>query len=142
VAISLFRSWDLWLLGYPDAALVDTGSALKHAREIGQATTLMYALFHAAITRSFCGDYAGAYAETDELGSLADEKGAPFWKTTGMIIKGCVWALTGKASNGVEMIRSARDQLRSTGATLCAPWYLVVLAKGYVDIGQIEDAWR
>jgi class 3 adenylate cyclase/predicted ATPase len=142
VAISLFRSWDLWLLGYPDAALVDTGRALKDAREIGQATTLMYALFHAAITRIFCGDYGAANAETDELGSLADEKGAPFWKASGILIEGCVWALTGKASNAVEMIRSATDQLRSTGSTLLAPWYLMVLAKRYAELGQIEDAWR
>jgi class 3 adenylate cyclase/predicted ATPase len=141
VAISLFRAWDLWLLGYPDAALVDTGSALKDAHEIGQATTLMYALYHAAITQIFCGDYAAANEELDELGSLADEKGASFWKTNGMLIKGCASAVTGKASNAVEMIRSARDQLPSTGSTLYSPWYLMVLAKGYADLGQIEDAW-
>ena len=39
-----FRSLALWLLGYPDAALADAELALKHAREIGQAGTLMYAL--------------------------------------------------------------------------------------------------
>jgi predicted ATPase len=53
-----------------------------------------------------------------------------------------VWALTGKASNAVEMIGSASDQMRSTGTTLYAPWYLLVLAKGYAELGQIEDAWR
>ena len=33
-----------WLLGYPEAALADAEHALKDAREIGQAATLMYAL--------------------------------------------------------------------------------------------------
>ena len=32
----------LWLLGYPDAALADVDQALRHAREIGHAATLMY----------------------------------------------------------------------------------------------------
>ena len=41
VAILSYRSWALWLLGYPEAALADADHALKDAREIGQAATLM-----------------------------------------------------------------------------------------------------
>ena len=44
VAILCYRSLALWLLGYPEAALADADHALKDAREIGQAATLMYAL--------------------------------------------------------------------------------------------------
>ena len=44
VAILSYRSLALWLLGYPEAALADAEHALKDAREIGQAATLMYAL--------------------------------------------------------------------------------------------------
>ena len=46
VAILSFRSLALWLLGYPEAALADADHAVKDAREIGQAATLMYALCH------------------------------------------------------------------------------------------------
>ena len=42
VAILSFRSLALWFLGYPEAALADADDALKDAREIGQAATLMY----------------------------------------------------------------------------------------------------
>ena len=49
VAILSFRSLAFWLLGYPDAALADADDALKDAREIGQAATLMYALFLAIV---------------------------------------------------------------------------------------------
>ena len=45
-----YRSLALWLLGYPEAALADADQALKDAREIGQAATLMVALFHAPFT--------------------------------------------------------------------------------------------
>ena len=44
VSVLTYRSTALWLLGYPDAALADTEQALKDAREIGHAATLMYAL--------------------------------------------------------------------------------------------------
>ena len=39
-----FRSLALWMLGYPDAALRKLPIALKSAREIGQAATLLFAL--------------------------------------------------------------------------------------------------
>ena len=42
-----YQSWALWMLGYPEAALADIDHALKNAREIGQAATLMFGLFHA-----------------------------------------------------------------------------------------------
>ena len=41
VSILSFRSLALWLLGYPEAALRDADDALKNAREMGQAATLM-----------------------------------------------------------------------------------------------------
>ena len=44
VSILSFRSVALWVLGYPETALVDAERTLKDAREIGQAATLMYAL--------------------------------------------------------------------------------------------------
>ena len=44
VAILSYRSWTQWILGYPDLGFIDADRALKDAREIGQAATLMYAL--------------------------------------------------------------------------------------------------
>jgi hypothetical protein len=51
----------------PEAAGKDTEQALKEAREIGQAATLMYALFHTSFTHICCGNYAAASAEANEL---------------------------------------------------------------------------
>jgi class 3 adenylate cyclase/tetratricopeptide (TPR) repeat protein len=76
VAVLCFRSIALWMLGYPEAAHADAENALKDAREIGHAATLMYALAHAPMTHIFCGNCASANAHVDELVALADEKGA------------------------------------------------------------------
>ena len=43
VTTLLFRSRALWVLGYPQAALAGVERALKDAREIDQAASLMYA---------------------------------------------------------------------------------------------------
>ena len=142
VTILSYRSLALWLLGYPEAALADTEHALKDAREIGQAATLMFALIHSSLTHIYCGNYAAANAQADEVVALADEKGALLWKAFGMTNQGWLLALTGKASNAVQMITSGITAWRSTGATVWMPLYLSFLARAYAELGQFDDAWR
>jgi predicted ATPase len=141
VALS-FRSFALWLLGYPEAALRDTNDALKNAREIGQAATLMYALAHAAIPYTLCGNRAAAAAHAQELVALAEEKGAPFWKAFGMMNQGSVLALASKASDATEMLISGIAAWRTTGATIWLPLFLPHLARAHAELGQFEGAWR
>jgi predicted ATPase/class 3 adenylate cyclase len=142
VAILSYRSRHLWLLGYPEAARRDTEHALKDAREIGQAATLMYALSHVPVTYILCGNNVAANARADEVVALADEKGALLWKAAGMMNQGCVLALTGKASEAVQMMTSGITAFRSTGATLWMPWYLSYLARAYAALDHFDDAWR
>ncbi|MGB8632441.1 MAG: AAA family ATPase, partial [Xanthobacteraceae bacterium] len=73
VAALSYRSWALWMLGYPDAALGDASCAIKEAREIGQAATLMYALIHVCVIHIECGNYSAANEQVIELVSLAEE---------------------------------------------------------------------
>jgi len=136
------RSLALWLLGHPDAAIADSERALKDAREIGQAGTLMYALVLPSFTHAFCGNYATARALSDELVALADEKGAWFWEAQAMSYRGCLLALTGEAADAVHMMPSALSAYHSTGATLFMPWYLSTLARAYAELGEFDDARR
>jgi tetratricopeptide (TPR) repeat protein len=142
VAILCFRSLALWFLGCPEAALKDANDALKHAREIGQAATSMYALTIISFTHFHRGNYTTANAQLDEADALADEKGALFWKSWGMMQRGCVLALTGKPSDAVHMINAGITAWRSTGSTLWLPLYLSYLAGAYTELDQFDDAWR
>jgi class 3 adenylate cyclase/predicted ATPase len=137
-----YRSFASWFLGYPEAALAAADLALKDAREIGQAATLMYTLNFMPLTYIYCGDYAAAKAQADEVVALADEKGSLFWKAFGMMNQGWLFALTGKASDAVQMITSGITAWRSTGATLWAPLRMSHLARAYAELGQFDDAWR
>jgi tetratricopeptide (TPR) repeat protein len=75
VVILTHRAFNLWLLGYPTTALRDADDALKNAREIGQAVSLMFALFFVARFHILCGNYSAATALSQELSALADGKG-------------------------------------------------------------------
>jgi class 3 adenylate cyclase/predicted ATPase len=142
VTVLCHRSYSLFCLGYPVAALSDVQNAVKDAREIGHAATLMHALAYASFVHIQCGNYPTANALVDELVALADEKGALLWKGLGMTHQGWLCARTGKTPNAVRMITSGLNTWRSTGATLWVPLYLSYLARTYADIGNFEDAWR
>ena len=143
VSILSFRSLALWILGYPEGALADANYALKDAREIGHATTLMYALGYATLlTHIYCGDHAAASAQADEVVALADEKSALFWKALGMMNQGWLLALNGKPSKAVPLITAGIAAYRSTGSTVWSPLYLSYLATAHAALGQFDDAWR
>ena len=142
VAILAWRAVPLWSLGYPEAALADAHNALKEAREIGHAATLMYALCFTTTTLFRCGNYAAANLQIDELLPLADEKGAVFWKAHGMCIKGVLSGLSGNTSGAVHMLTSGIATYRSTGSTSSVSLYLSYLARAYADVGQFDHAWR
>ena len=142
VATLMLRSWALWLLGYPEAALRDAEDALKNARETGQVASLMIALYWTAVPLTLCGNYSRATALTHELCALADEKDAPFWRINGSLNQGFLFALGGDASNAVQKITSGITALRPMGFTLGMPWWLSHLAIAHADLKQIDDAWR
>ncbi|MGO9935224.1 MAG: hypothetical protein ACLPV8_25885, partial [Steroidobacteraceae bacterium] len=142
VAIFSFRSFALWMLGYPEAALADLDQAVKDAREIGDAASLMYALAFTWMTHLLLGNFAALGAQADELVAVAEEKSASLWKAFGRTMQGCGLAEVGKASEAVHQITSGIAACRSTGSTMWLPTWLTYLAKAYADLRQFEDAWR
>jgi len=141
-SVLCYRSLSLWALGYPDAALVDASQALKDARDIGQAATLMFTLHLTALTHIFCGNYEVATAQCNEFIALANEKDALFRKAQGMSHKGCVLALTGQASDAIHTITCGITAIQAMEATIWLPFYLPCLARAHAELGQFDHAWR
>jgi predicted ATPase len=158
VSILSYRALALLLLGYPDTALKDADGAVEYARDIGQAATLMYALYKAWLVNLECGNYEAVKAYADELFTLADEKSVLFWKTCGILARGGAFALKGSAAEAVETISSGIAAWRATGSTMwlpsisaercpalphrLLPLYMSHLATAYAGLGQFDDAWR
>jgi len=140
VSILMFRSYAVWLLGYPESALADVDNALKNAREIGHAPTLMIAL--ANMTHILCGNYATANTLLHDVVALADEKGALWWKALGTSLLGYLFALTGEASNAILTINGTIEAWRSMGSTVFVPLRWLYLTTAYAELGQLDDAGR
>jgi predicted ATPase len=127
----------MWFLGYPETALADADRAIKDARVV-----LMVALGCAVWVHSLCGKYQTASSLIDELATLAEEKGAAFWKAGGILLRGWLFSMTGNTADAVEMITSGLTAQHATGATTFDPVRLSDLGRAYADLGRFDDAWR
>jgi predicted ATPase len=137
-----FRACTLWLLGYPEAAQADIDEAVRQAREIGEAATLMLVLGITNYTNILCGNAVAASAVSGELMAVANEKGASLRKAEAVFQRGCVLALTVRTAEAVETIGSGVRAWRSTGATCWTPLHMLFLADAHARLGQFDDAWR
>jgi class 3 adenylate cyclase/predicted ATPase len=138
----VYRSIGLWMLGHPEAAVVDADCAIKNARAIGHATSLMMALSLPELTYRLCGNYAAGIECVRELAKLADEKGSLFWKTVALLNEARHLALTGEPAKALPMATSARNAFEATGAKFLAPLDLSVIASIYAALGKFDDARR
>ena len=137
-----YRSLALWVMGYPEAALADLNQAISDARDTGEAATLMFALGHAPLTLLWTGNYVAAATAIEEVVALSGEKDAFVWNVIGKLHQGCLFALTGRAAEAVQVISSGVPAWRSIGSKLWMPNCLSYLATAYAEIGQFDDAWR
>jgi predicted ATPase len=142
VSIFVYRALAHWMLGYPETALADADHALEDAREGDHAGTLMYAQLHTSFTNILCAKYTAANEQSNEVVRLADEKGAALWKALGTMEKGCVLALSGKASEAIQLIAFGITTYRSTGSRVYLPFFLSHLSWAHAEVGQLNDARR
>jgi predicted ATPase len=142
VAGLINRAFALWSLGHPKAALEDADNAVKKARDIDQAATLMYALSNATWSHIYCGKNETAMALVQELLPLAQEKRAAYWTAFGLINQGYLWTLTGSLSNGVSTLSSGIAAWRSTGANIWTPFFASRLAHAHAELEDFQEASR
>jgi predicted ATPase len=128
VASLVFRAVVRWILGFPEAALADAGRGLNNAREIGLAGNLMFGLFVASLTYTFCGEFAVANARLDEQLALAIKKSGQAWRAFGMMQRGALLLATGKFPEAVDMLTSGITAYRTIGARMFLPLYISHLA--------------
>src|SRR6476620_2922121 len=67
---------------------------------------------------------------------------AAFARAFGMLGRGWLLGLTGRALDAVQMITSSIAAWRSTGTTQFLPSWLSYLAAAHAELGQFDDAWR
>ena len=96
VAILSYRSWTLWFLGYPEAALRDADTAVEAARDTGQTASLMFALYMTRFPRPMRKLRGRNGPRTFALA----KKRSLMWKASAMMHEGCALAATHQGRSG------------------------------------------
>jgi class 3 adenylate cyclase/predicted ATPase len=135
-----YRAWTLWPLGYPEAALRNAYGLIENGRELNHAGTLMYALFHAAVTKILSGQVAAAETDARELIALAEEKGASLWRALGTLVQGWTLLTARRAVDAARLIEIGLTDHEATGAASFRPIFLTALARAYAECHELDRA--
>jgi predicted ATPase len=138
----------LWLLGYPDQALRRSHQAVLLAQERASPISLAFASAWAATVRQFRREAPATHERAAALIALSTEQGFPLWEAFGRFLQGWALAAQGQAKAGIAQMWRGHDAWQATGAELDRPYFLVLLAEAYGNVGQpneglglLAEAW-
>ena len=140
VAALIYRSVVLYRLGYPEKAVRDGDEALRSARDLGQAGTLVYAVGLGALLEILCGRFGVAEARVEELLALSEKHGLQLWRGMGGLLRGCIFAVTDRVDQATQLIGSGVSALAATQMTLFAPFGHTWLASAHAACGRVSEA--
>jgi predicted ATPase len=130
---------DLFCLGYPHQALVQSGAAIAEARRLADPSSLAASLAISAGLLLLGGDNATLDKRAGQLIAVATEQGFPRWHAQGTICRGWVKVNNGDVAEGMSLLRSGSKAYRATGSLLWMPHYFALLARACEIAGQIEE---
>ena len=92
-----YLSWLLWLLGYPIQALHTSQKALARARQLSHPYSLAFALSFSVRVRHACAELHEIDEQTEELTTLGNTQGFPYWVAVATIWRGWIVTEQGRA---------------------------------------------
>jgi class 3 adenylate cyclase/predicted ATPase len=133
-------SWALWLLGFPEQAILLADKAIEHGREIKHVYSLATALTFAAMVSYYCNNPTATRKYTEEARIICEEYGFSSWLLWSNILHG--WSLLEIDSKeaGLSEIKKGILSWKSKEWELMLPFFLSILANGYAKNGQYEEA--
>jgi predicted ATPase len=141
VASHCYLTFDQWLMGDSQAALVTSERAIELARELEHPFTLAYALTFAAWYQRLRGTDLGRCREIiGELHEVAGEQGVITYHAFGTAVLGSIMIECGEESGGLEILQTGLESYRNTGSSVLMPYLHGLLGDGFRRVGRNEDA--
>jgi predicted ATPase len=139
VSCRLFAALTLWLLGYPEQALVRIHDALALAHELSHLYSLAQARCWAAYIYQFRGDVPAAYEQAEAAVTLSTEQGFTQWAVLGTIFRGWALAMQGQGAEGLAQVRQGITAWHATRAVVQVPYLYTLLADISARLDHPED---
>jgi predicted ATPase len=137
VVVRLSRlAWTLWLLGYPDSALVRIHEALMLAQQSSHVLSIVFARFFAAMVYQCRREVRATQEQSEAVMALSSEHSSVFWSAEGSFMHG--WTLTQQTlvEEGVMQMHQSLSTLETMGIEVGHSSLLIMLAEVYWTTGQ------
>jgi len=140
VASLAFSAWDLWMLGYPERAVVRSEESLALADSLRQPFSRAIALSFAAMLHYWRHDPAATRRYAEETVALCTEHGIAIYLEMGKIMLGWADNQEKEGVEGIQLIRGAIADWRASGAELVIPQLQQVLAAALARGESYQEA--
>ena len=139
VAVMTHEALAVWALGCPDQARRKMQAAMACARSLDHPFTLAFGLYFSAWLFKLCGEDAAVREATAEAVKICDEYGFPFWGLSSAGLRGSTLLEHANAEHGIAAMRSALTTYEASGAELCRPALLCLLATSLARTGHPDQ---
>jgi predicted ATPase len=132
-----FAAQSLWMLGYPDQAVLRSRQALALARELSHPASLVHGLFFIGMFRQFRRDVHETQELAEALQGLVAEQGLRLYLAGGPVLRGWALAERGHEEDGLALIYQGL-----AAPALSAFWrvyFLALLAEVCGKAGKVEE---
>jgi DNA-binding SARP family transcriptional activator/predicted ATPase len=135
-------SWVSWILGYPARGLEESITSLRMARELDHPMSMVVALVWACVLRDLRHEVHESAEHARSLVTLATEHESSQWLAVGTIIEGATRVELGEGAPAIAAIRRGLAAYQSTGADLFVPYFLSLLARACLQLGDAREGLR
>jgi predicted ATPase len=139
IVCRLYMAWVLWVLGYPDQALLNIHDTLTQAHELAHSFSQAFALNHTAIIHMFRREGLVAQERAEASIVFSTEQRIAQWLAQGTVLRGWALAAQGQGAEGIAQICEGMGAWRATGAEIAWPLWLAFLAEAYGKAGQAGE---
>lgn len=139
-ALYNFSATALWMLGYPEKALVRAKEALKLAQLIDRKPVLAFALTSSLWVYQLGRDAQSIFEGMKEFMTLSSDEQGYFWPSLAGVFHGWARIEMGDPDNGVREIRRSWAVYQDIGGGVLRTHGFALLAEGLWKLGRLEEA--
>jgi predicted ATPase len=142
-AFLTFSAHWIWMLGYPDQAVRISNEKDAHARRLGHALDLGYALTVGAYAFDYRCEPEELLERAREANRLAREQGLPaLYETMVPQVEGLARLRSGHLSEAISLLRQGIENWHRLGGHSRVPYLKSALAEAMALEGDLEAALR
>jgi predicted ATPase len=138
-AAGTYRAHYLWMLGYPDQAMLVCDAKDEHARRRNHPFDLGFALTLGSHAFDYCCAPERLLLRAEEAERVGRDRGVSLMsEVMAQIVKGVAWLRAGRIADSIGQLRESIGRLSETGHRIYVPYLRALLADAIAREGDLQ----